>query len=259
VDATTIRHMIVFGVCALGVSGLYLVPSVASPPPSVSIRQAAEEAQPKPSTSAGVRVPQSGATGEAAQPAGADEPQSDPSQPPAVDGQPTQEHTASSATPTLAPRTAYDPQDTPDNEPPSAVASITATEVTPDALSLTWPAASDNRRVIGYRVLLNGYEVATTVETEVKLRWFNDEEGQHVVQIKAIDAAGNQSTSWTTLLVTRPSTGPTVNSTPQPTATSPAPTADPKPTETQDLVPTTGPTVQGKRVATPTVVEPTVR
>jgi hypothetical protein len=44
--------------------------------------------------------------------------------------------------------------------------------------------------VIGYRIWLNGYEVATTAQTRATLRWFNDDEGQHVVQIKAIDAAG---------------------------------------------------------------------
>jgi hypothetical protein len=257
VDATTIRHMIVFGVCALGVGGLYLMPSVASPPPSVSIRQVADE--PQPSTSTGIRVPQSGATGEAAQPADGHPPQSDPDHFAAAQPQPTEQPTKGSPSPTPAGRTAYDPQDTPDNEPPSAVASISPVEVTADALSLTWPAATDNRRVIGYRILLNGYEVATTVETQVKLRWFNDEEGQHVVQIKAIDAAGNQSPSWTTLLVTRPSPGPTVTSTPRPTATSPAPTSSPSPTQTQDVAPATGPTVQGSSVPTPSVVEPSVR
>ena len=81
--------------------------------------------------------------------------------------------------------------------------------MTADELSLSWPAASDNRRVIGYRIWLNGYEVATTAETRATLRWFNDDEGQHVVQIKAIDAAGNQSETWSTLLVTRPSPEPT--------------------------------------------------
>jgi hypothetical protein len=224
----------------------------------VSIRQPAAEPQPGPSTSSPVRVPQSGATGEAA-PGNAGEPQSDPSRPVAVQPQSADEPTQSSSSQRTAGRTAYDPQDTPDNDPPSAVASISPAEVTADALSLTWPAARDNNRVIGYRVLLNGYEVATTAETQVKLRWFNDEEGQHIVQIKAIDAAGNQSTTWTTLLVTRPSPAPTPSSTPKPTATSPAPTASPSPTQTQDVAPTTDPTVPSSSVPTESVVEPTVR
>jgi chitinase len=256
VDAVTIRHMIVFGVCALGVGGLYLVPSVANPPAPVSIRQAADQPQPRPSNSAKVRVPQAGATGEAAQPVEADPPQTDPTRPAAVDPPPTDQPTQSSPSPTQRGRTAYDPVETPDVEPPSAVATITPAEVTADALSLTWPAATDNKRVIGYRIWLNGYEVATTAETKVKVRWFNDDEGQHVVQIKAIDAAGNQSTTWSTLLVTRPSPEPAVAPTPTPT-TAPEPTSTPSPTTTQTTVPTTAPTVQGSSIPVLPKLQPT--
>jgi hypothetical protein len=259
VDAVTIRHMIVFGVCALGVGGLYLVPSVASPPQQVSIQQAADEPQAQPSATAKVRLPQSGATGAAAQPSETTATQPEVAQPTVAEPPPVDEPTQSPTSPSSAGRTAYDPQDVPDNEPPSSVASISPAEVTADSLSLTWPAATDNRRVIGYRVWLNGYEVATTAETQVKLRWFNDEEGQHVVQIKAIDAAGNQSASWTTLLVTRPSPGPAATPTQEPTATSPAPAATPSPTQTQDLVPSTGPTVPSSSLPTQSVGEPTVR
>jgi hypothetical protein len=252
--------MIVFGVCALGVGGLYLVPSVAGPPPQVSIPRAADEPQPRPSVSAKVRVPQSGATG-AAQPVEVEPSQAEPTQPAAVEPPPADEPTQSSPSPTQSGRTAYDPGNAPDAEPPSAVASISPAEMTADALSLTWPAATDNKRVIGYRIFLNGYEVATTAETQVRLRWFNDEEGQHVVQIKAIDAAGNQSTTWTTLLVTRPSPEPTVDPTPTPTPTTtvPSPTTTPTPTETQPVVPTPGPTVQGTSIPTQPGAEPTAR
>ena len=248
--------MIVFGVCALGVGGLYLVPSVAGPPHQVSIPRTADEPQPRPSVSAKVGVPQSGATG-AAQPVEVAPTQVDPTGPAAVEPPPADKPTQSSPSPTQAGRTAYDPGSAPDAEPPSAVASISPAEVTADALSLTWPAATDNKRVIGYRIFLNGYEVATTAETQVRLRWFNDEEGQHVVQIKAIDAAGNQSTTWTTLLVTRPSPEPTVDPTPTPTPTVPSPTATPTPTETQPIVPTIGPTVQGTSIPTQPGAEPT--
>jgi hypothetical protein len=78
--------------------------------------------------------------------------------------------------------------------------------------------------VIGYRIWLNGFEVATTAETRAKLHWFNDDSGQHVVQIRALDAAGNQSRSSPTLLVTRPSTDPTDTPTP---SESPTPTTEP--------------------------------
>jgi hypothetical protein len=252
--------MIVFGVCALGVGGLYLVPSVAGPPPQqTSIPQSAEAPQPRPSLSATVRVPQSGATGAATQPVDVAVPQAGPTRPPAVQPSPTEQQTQSSPSSKPTGRTAYDPDNTPDTEPPSAVATITPAEVTADALSLMWPAATDNHRVIGYRIWLNGYEVATTAETQVRVRWFNDEEGQHVVQIKAIDAAGNQSATWPTLLVTRPSPEPTVSQTPTPSATAPDPTSSPTPTETQSTAPTTGPTVQGSSVPTEPGAQPTAK
>jgi hypothetical protein len=54
------------------------------------------------------------------------------------------------------------------------------------------------------------------VETKAKLRWFNDDSGQHVVQIRAVDAAGNQSRSSPTLVLTRPSPEPTDAPTPDP-------------------------------------------
>ena len=248
--------MIVFGVCALGVGGLYLVPSVAGPPQQVSIPRTAEQPMPRPSASAQVRVPQSGATG-AAQPVEVDAaPEPDPTQPAAVEPPAEQKPTPSSPSTTAAGRTAYDPDDAPDDEPPSAVATIAPAEVTADALSVTWPAATDNTRVIGYQIWLNGYEVATTVETQVRLRWFNDDEGQHLVQIKAIDAAGNRSNTWSTLLVTRPSPEPTVSVTPTPTTT-PTPTPTPDPTATESIAPTIGPTVQGTSDPTRPGAEPT--
>jgi len=100
--------------------------------------------------------------------------------------------------------------------------------MTADRLSLTWPAATDNVGVIGYRIWLNGFEVATTPETEAKLRWFNEDSGQHVVQIRAIDAAGNQSRSSPTLVVVRPSPEPTSTPSESPTPT-PGPTQSDRP------------------------------
>ena len=150
----TIRRMIVFGVCAVGVCALYLVPSVAGPPQQVSIPLGAEEPMPRPSASAQVRVPQSGATG-AAQPVEVDPaPQPEPTQPAAIEPPAEVKPTPSSPSTTAAGRTAYDPKDAPDDDPPSAVATIAPAELTADALSLTWPAATDNTRVIGYHCLL---------------------------------------------------------------------------------------------------------
>jgi hypothetical protein len=96
------------------------------------------------------------------------------------------------------------------------VAEIDASNVTTRRLTVSWPAANDNIGVIGYRIWLNGFEVATTAETRAQLRWFNEDSGQHVVQIRALDAAGNQSRSSPTLVVTRPSPEPTATPTPEP-------------------------------------------
>ena len=132
---------------------------------------------------------------------------------------------------------------------------ISPAKVTADELSLSWPAATDNRRVIGYRIWLNGYEVATTAETRATLRWFNDDEGQHVVQIKAIDAAGNQSTVWSTLLVTRPS--------PEPTASDaaahdrpPTPTPTPTPTESPSVARRASRQLQADQPSAPDAASP---
>ena len=113
-----------------------------------------------------------------------------------------------------------------DSDPPQPVADIDASKVTARRLTISWPAASDNVGVIGYRIWLNGFEVATTAETRARLRWFNDDSGQHVVQIRALDAAGNQSQSSPTLVVTRPSPEPTATPTPEP-SDSPTPTGEP--------------------------------
>jgi hypothetical protein len=257
VNAVTIRRMIVFGVCTLGVAALYIVPSVAGSPSPVTMPRIADEPLPSPASSSIVKIPQAGATG-VRQPVDTELPTSSPSAvAPATAPEPTEVPTRAAARPTDRGRTAFDPNEDRDAEAPTAVSTISPAKVTADELSLSWPAASDNRRVIGYRIWLNGYEVATTAETQVRVRWFNDEEGQHVVQIKAIDAAGNQSTTWPTLLVTRPSPEPTASQTPTPTTTAPDPTSSPTPTDTQSTAPTTAPTVQGTSIPTQPGAEPT--
>ena len=244
--------MIVFGVCSLAVAGLYLVPSVAGSPSPVAMPQIAAEPEPRTSGRATVRVPQAGATG-VGQPVDAELPAAEPNQAPAEQPEPFAEPTRAAAQPTDEGRTAFDPADPPDSEPPAAVTTISPAKVTVDELSLSWPAATDNRRVIGYRIWLNGYEVATTAETRATLRWFNDDEGQHVVQIKAIDAAGNQSAVWSTLLVTRPAPEPT--ETPRPTTPAPTPTPTESPSVSPESQPTPSATWPGTRRPQP---QPTV-
>ena len=217
----TIRRILVFGVCALGVGSLYLVPSIASSPEQIGAPEANDEPTNRP-----VRA-QPGRSPESASPSGNHDSLTETD----GDRSATALTRQQAAVPTESPdgdsgrttrKASALPKRTKDAEPPEPVADIESSSMTADRLSLKWPAAKDNVGVIGYRIWLNGFEVATTAETQAKLHWFNDDSGHHVVQIRAVDAAGNQSRSSPTLVVTRPS--------PDPTAT-PTPSESPSPTE----------------------------
>jgi hypothetical protein len=218
--------MIVFGVCALGVGSLYLVPSIARSPEQLAVPKAGDEPNGQPVGVQAESSPQSASPGE--DPSSsvrsrrhglATAPTTEPSEDPKG---PDSDESRSST------RSAAERSDTKDSAPPEPVAEIEPSAMTADRLSLTWTAATDNVGVIGYRIWLNGFEVATTAETEVKLRWFNEDSGQHVVQIRAIDAAGNQSRSSPTLVVVRPSPEPTSTPSESPTPT-PGPTQSDRP------------------------------
>ena len=217
------RRMIVFGVCALGVGSLYLVPSIARSPEQIGVPRASDEPTSWPVGAQADKSSQSAS----------------PSRDRASFGGRASGRSATATAPTTQPsaaptqrpaddkdrsgrKAADEPKDTKDSEPPEQVAEIEPSAVTTDRFSLKWPAAADNVGVIGYRIWLNGFEVATTAETRAKLRWFNDDNDQHVVQIRALDAAGNQSRSSATLVVKRPSP----DATPTP-SDSPTPTAEP--------------------------------
>jgi hypothetical protein len=217
--------MIVFGVCALGVGSLYLVPSIARSPEQIGVPKASDEPASRPVGAEPDNSPQSASPGEdrsstagrRRQP-GATASTTQPSEAPA--DSPDGDKSRSSR------NSADEPSDTEDSEPPEPVAEIEPSAVTTDRLSLKWSRATDDVGVIGYRIWLNGFEVATTTETAVKLSWFHNDSGHHVVQIRAIDAAGNQSGSSPTLVVLRPSPEPTATPTP-----SASPTPTPGPTE----------------------------
>jgi len=243
--------MVVFGVCTLGVAALYLVPSVAGPSSPMTVARTAAEPTAKPAGRASVKVPQGGATGIGKPVDAAVTTAAEPTRAaPADEPEEAEERRRPAVRPTDPARTAFDPDDAPDSEPPAAVPTISPANVTADELTVSWPAASDNRRVIGYRIWLNGYEVATTAQTRATLHWFNDDEGQHVVQIKAIDAAGNQSDTWSTLLVTRPSQEPTATSSPTPMLT-PTPTPTPEPSESPSDAPENQPSPSAAKALDP--------
>ena len=221
--AVTIRRMIVFGVCALGVGALYMVPSVARSPEQARLSEASDEPTSSPAGPRLGKTPQSAATTGNPDfvPGGDDQPVETTS-----GSQPSATHSkrqTDAADRTTQRANAAGPKEIKDSEPPQPVAEIDASNVTTRRLTVSWPAASDNVGVIGYRIWLNGFEVATTTETRAQLRWFNDDSGQHVVQIRALDAAGNQSRSSPTLVLTRPSPEPTTTPTPEP-SDSPTPT-----------------------------------
>jgi hypothetical protein len=212
--------MIVFGVCAIGVGSLYLVPAIARSPEQIRQSGANEEVT---NGAVGVRpaAPEqsSSTTGDDDSVRRADgepatiTPGAQPSEPATTrteDRSDAADDRSSDQAPTGEPKASKD------SEPPEPVADIEPSKVTKKQLTINWPAASDNVGVIGYRIWLNGFEVATTRETKARLHWFNDDSGQHVVQVRALDAAGNQSRSSPTLVVTRPSAGPTDTPTPEP-------------------------------------------
>jgi hypothetical protein len=127
--------------------------------------------------------------------------------------------------------TAFDPTISDDAVAPAPVTEVTSGDVTPDRLTLRWPAASDNVGVASYRVLLNGYEVASTPATHATVRWFNDDARDHIVQVRALDAAGNESPASPSLLVARPTPSPSPSPTPAP-STDPGPSDSPTPEPT---------------------------
>jgi hypothetical protein len=236
--AVTIRRMIVLGVCALGVGSLYLVPGVAKSPEQ--IRQAgvneeptnsavgARPSQPRQSTSApGDRD----SAPEAFRQPATTVPTTQPSKPTATRNKDRTEDADDRSSPQAA---AEKSKDSEDSEPPQAVADIEPSKVTPQQLTINWPAANDNVGVIGYRIWLNGFEVGATSETQARLRWFNDDRDEHVVQIRALDAAGNQSRSSPTLVIKRPSPEPTETPSPEPSQTPTPSDQSSKPNEDTD-------------------------
>jgi hypothetical protein len=129
--------------------------------------------------------------------------------------------------------------DTPDREAPSTVVDLTFPTVTPDRLTVRWARASDNVAVIGYRIWLNGFHVAETTELQVAVPWFNDGSRQQVVQVRAVDGAGNQSEDAPARLVERPAASP--SPTPTAAASTPESTPSTRSPSTESVVPETGP------------------
>ena len=240
--------------CAIGVGCLYLAPSLAGSPDQLGVEPAGDDSTGAPVNSPSVNSPGPTVTGATA----TVDPPAEPSTTPYVsgaDGSPTddpggQRRPARGAT-------AYDPNDTRDHEPPTAVETIRPANVTPRRLSLTWAPAADNVGVVGYRIWVNGFAVATTAETRATVRWFNDDSGQHVVQVRAIDAEGNESATSPSLTVTRPSTEPKPTDTPTSEPPAPSESAEPTPEPSTSVEPSADPSQSAEANSTTEAPQPT--
>lgn len=267
---TQIRRLLVFAVCALGVGALY-VPGLTTPPPSLNSTRSPER---QGSGSAGTVSPAVAVRSDTADSPGGIRPLPADASRPAIrvlDSLPRAE--LDRASQRFHPRraaagaTATDPNDTSDNTRPDPVRDLEVVDVTRDTVTLSWRPARDNVGVVSYGVWLNGFRVATTSKVRAKVDLFNDDLGEHVVQVRALDAAGNEGDASASVLVARPSTEPTTPDAAAPTTTPPSTTA-PATTEPTTAAPTrtaptrtaaaaTGPTAPAERPE-PTAYEPKV-
>lgn len=229
----TIRRLLVFGVCLVGVGGLYLAPTIGGAPAglgSAPVRHDLPTSTPggdagpiSYATPPGSPASPAGPTGTAPEPTGTASPRA---------GGPTTDPTARSdddrrattATTRRAAATAGAPGR--DHTPPGSVGRLTVSRMDPERLTVVWPEATDDVGVVSYHVWLNGFLVLDTQLRRASLTWFNDS-STHVVQVQALDAVGNQGPSSPTLLVVRPS--PSVPP-PDPLSSAILTTASPSPT-----------------------------
>ena len=79
-----------------------------------------------------------------------------------------------------------------DTLPPSVPLSVSATAVSSSAISITWPASTDNIGVTGYRVYRNGGSVGTTASTSFVDTGLSPSTSYRYA-VAAYDGAGNQS------------------------------------------------------------------
>jgi len=196
----TLRRLLVFGVCLVGIGCLYLLPSIAgsshragsSPTRDLPAAGRTDVARASVTTAAlapgtaGDLVPRpttlsSGAAATSTAPQRDDRRRAEPATRPAA--------------------TAKAPGE--DDHPPAPVGRLTVLHSDQDRLTVAWPEARDDIGVVGYQVVLNGFLVLVTYEPRATLAWFNDS-NTHVIQIRALDGAGNAGPSSPTLLVSRP-------------------------------------------------------
>jgi chitodextrinase len=90
-----------------------------------------------------------------------------------------------------------------DTTPPSAPATLSATALSSTSIGLSWTAATDNTGVSGYRLFRNGAQIAQVTG----LSWTDTglaPATSYTYEVRAFDAAGNQSSSTTRVATTLP-------------------------------------------------------
>jgi hypothetical protein len=87
----------------------------------------------------------------------------------------------------------------PDTTPPTPPATLAARIVSPSSVRLSWPAATDDIGVTGYRITRDGTRLAVVATPG----WSDSTvaAGPHSYAVTALDAAGNESTGATTSAV----------------------------------------------------------
>jgi chitodextrinase len=88
-----------------------------------------------------------------------------------------------------------------DTTPPSAPASLSATALSSTSIALSWPAATDNTGVAGYRLSRNGTQIAQVTALSWTDTGLAPATG-YTYDVRAFDAAGNQSGPTTTVATT---------------------------------------------------------
>ncbi len=88
------------------------------------------------------------------------------------------------------PPLAFEVQGATDNQNPTTPKNLQA-NIAANAVTLTWTASNDNIGVTGYRIYRNGIEIDSVTDTTVVIS--APAVGAHWYQVRAFDAAGNQS------------------------------------------------------------------
>lgn len=216
-NPVTLRRLLVFGVCAVGVGMLYLVPALAGPSGQVAAPKPDDEPTGWPASTATSSLSHAGRGTSPAASSPATTSSAEQTQDASVQG-------PRRVRPSISGATAYDPGTSADRVAPAPVTAISTGPVTRDRVTVSWPPATDDVGVLRYRVVLNGFTVATTRKTHATVRWFNDDLGSHVIQVRALDAAGNESPTSPNLLVSRPTSEPTPTPGPSSSPSEPSPT-----------------------------------